>query len=181
MSLPVTHIPSQFVDHQHVFDSLDMLQWIRVGTTPRDEYFVSDVEKPYTYGVADFARTYRPQPWSQMLRNLQGIAKAIAGMPMELCFLNRYHHGRDHLGWHADDSPEMDDARPIIIMSFGAAREIQFRPNDAPKDVSTLMMNSGDIVVMAPGMQDTHQHRIPKSGDQRLGSRISLTWRGYAP
>lgn len=179
--LPITIMRSQWADPDAVFAQLNKLDFIRVGTTPRDEYFVSDVGEPYTYGSGDFARTYQPQPWAQVLRDLQVLAQIQSQTDtLDLCFLNRYHNGRDHLGWHADDSPEMDDERPIVIMSFGASREIQFRPNSNPKDVTTVVMRHGDTIIMGAGMQDTHQHRIPKSGDQRLGPRISLTWRGYA-
>lgn len=167
------------------------LDWKRIGNTPRDEYFATDINKPYTYGAGAGVRTYEPQPWHPLLRQLQQEAEfwtRLCGQPskMDVVFLNRYKDGKDQLGWHADDSPEMDDKRPIVIITFGAEREIWFRerPSDDPMDlterpVTKLSLPNGSICIMPPGMQDTHQHRIPRSSLNVCGPRISLTFRGY--
>ncbi len=44
--------------------------------------------------------------------------------------------------------------------------------------ITKLKLGHGSLCLMQPGMQDTHQHRIPKAGFQ-CGERISLTFRGY--
>ena len=99
--------------------------------------------------------------------------------PMDVCFLNLYLNQRDYLGWHADDSPEMDDERPIVSVSLGAERDIQMKPIDGTAaDVETIRLGHGSAFIMLPGVQDTHRHRIPKSGFV-VGERISLTFRGY--
>jgi alkylated DNA repair dioxygenase AlkB len=99
----------------------------------------------------------------------------------------------------------MDDARPIAIISLGVERDIMFRQILSPtcsccrakRDESHKMscyvrdswktnftqiekqkLGHGSLCLMAPGMQDTWQHRIPKAGFQ-CGERISLTFRGY--
>jgi alkylated DNA repair dioxygenase AlkB len=74
----------------------------------------------------------------------------------------------------------MDDARPITIISLGATRDIHFRDN-ANQNVTKVAMHDGDMIVMPPGMQDTHMHKIPKSGLHKCGPRISLTFRGIDP
>lgn len=182
MNTPITILPGAVLAPDSFYAALDKLQWRRMDQTPRDEYFASDVGQPYTYGTGAGQRTYHPQPWTTSLRILQVMAERFAGVDnLELVFLNRYKDGKDQLGWHADDSPEMDDARPIVIMSLGATREIWFRTNGYPTSVDKVTMASGDVIVMAPGMQDTHQHRIPKSHLHDCGPRISLTFRGIAP
>ena len=104
----------------------------------------------------------------------------MLGVKFEVCFLNGYEtSGGGSLGWHADDSESMDDGRPIAIVTLGAEREIWFAPNDDMKDVTKLKLASGSVCVMAPGMQDTCKHRIPRAGFE-CGPRISLTFRGYA-
>ena len=45
-------------------------------------------------------------------------------------------------------------------------------------NIEKLLLGHGSAAIMAPGMQDTHEHRIPKSSRQ-CGVRISLTFRGY--
>lgn len=167
------------------------LAWERIDKTPRSEYFASDIDKEYTYGKGAGERAYQPQPWIPALKQLQREAEfwtrlVIQPCKLEVVFLNLYLDGKDQLGWHADDSPEMDDKRPIVIISLGAEREIWFRqrPSDDPlstavSEVFKVNLPMGSICIMPPGMQDTHQHRIPRSSLNECGPRISLTFRGY--
>jgi alkylated DNA repair dioxygenase AlkB len=157
----------------------DELAWVRHPGVPRREYYVHVDNKPYSYGLAAYARTYEAQPMHDTILKLWMMAESQFQCAFETCFLNGYEDGKDFLGWHADDSPEMDDTRPILIVTFGAEREIWFRKNGAgPGDRVPLRLGHGSLCVMKPGMQDTHQHRIPK-GDREYGPRISLTFRGY--
>jgi alkylated DNA repair dioxygenase AlkB len=95
----------------------------------------------------------------------------------------------------------MDDARPIVTVSLGVAREIWFRSKPKPglrgvaadvvildqsmempgtlvPSIEKLLLGHGSAAIMAAGMQDTHEHRIPKASFM-CGERISLTFRGY--
>lgn len=161
------------------FTHLAELDWLRVRTN-RSEYFVSRPGTPYTYGEGAGRLTYQPQPTTDILEVMWRLAEAYSESKFDVVFLNHYLDGKDQLGWHADDSPEMDDARPICIMSLGATRDIWFRDN-ANRNVTKLAMHDNDVLIMPPGMQDSHQHRIPKSGLNVCGPRISLTFRGIDP
>jgi alkylated DNA repair dioxygenase AlkB len=154
------------------------LAWQRRGVTPRREYYSNDIAVPYAYGKEEFSRSYEPQPWHPVMLEIRDKLQALTGTVFEVCFLNGYENNRDQLGWHADDSPEMDDARPIAIVSLGAEREIMFRPQADREAVTKLKLGHGSLCLMAAGMQDTHYHRIPKAGFE-CGPRISLTFRGY--
>ena len=169
-----------------MFADLQKIAWVRRGQTPRMEYFTSTIGRPYTYGKGDFARTYEPNPDVHVITLLTAELKNATGVDYELCFLNRYMDQTQHLGWHSDNSPEIDDARPIAIVSLGVERDIWFRkiPGALPGDpvhteTAKAKLTHGSLCVMAPGMQDTHQHRIPKASWQ-CGERISLTFRGAA-
>jgi alkylated DNA repair dioxygenase AlkB len=175
----VVHRSPNVLAGHHLGGLLD-LDWMRVGDTPRDEYFVSKHSDSYTYGAGAGRRTYDPMPWTVQLNLLHRVAESEARCKFDYIFLNHYRDGKDQLGWHADDSPEMDDSRPILIMSFGQEREIWFRENASPGDIYRASMPDGSMLVMPPGMQDTHQHRIPKSHLHECGPRVSLTFRGKA-
>lgn len=211
---PATYLGTFVPNPQDVFARLwAELKWERRGGTPRREYYSNDVPNPYVYGKGAGEREYLPQPWHPDMMLIRKALELHTGATFEVCFLNGYEDQSDHLGWHADDSPEMDDARPIAIISLGAEREIFFRPRPelvgkcsicagagipgkesqtekglmsclacegktAPTEVEKLKLESGSLCLMAPGMQDTHQHRIPKAGFV-CGERISLTFRGY--
>lgn len=167
------------------------LGWVQHEGVPRREYYVNRLAdpKPYTYGSGRGIRTYQPQPMHDLIDMVWGAAEEAAGCEFDVCFLNGYRDSRDQLGWHSDDSPEMDDARPIAIVTLGAEREIWFRPipparvirsiDPTAPEPEKLLLHSGSICLMRPGMQDTHQHRIPKAG-HITGPRVSFTFRGIA-
>lgn len=216
MKATVKYIPNAFngnIDADTAFiDLWRGLQWERRDGVPRREFYVArpDAAIKYTYGTPPHARTYDSR-WASMdvnaddaLRALWAHAELISGCTFDVCFINGYEGCRDHIGWHSDDSPEMDDERPIAIVSLGAARDISFRrkmsaadavalaaqlklpaedilanPKRIKMDIpERLRLQPGSICIMPPGMQDTHQHKIPKAG-VILGPRISLTFRGY--
>lgn len=156
----------------------ETLAWVRHDKVPRREYYANRLNLPYTYGVAAYARVYQPQPWTEEIEYLVNKAERTAGCKFEVCFINGYENQSDQLGWHADDSPEMDDDRPIAIISLGVERDIMFRKNGSDEPPERLRLGHGSLCLMLPGMQDTHQHRIPKAGFM-CGERISLTLRGY--
>lgn len=183
MDAPIIYLPNAIPNPDAVFNELKTLNWEQ-RQAPRQEYYCNDFGKPYVYGRGEYARKYFPQPYTAGILIARHISEALAGCVFEVCFLNRYLNQKDQLGWHADDSPEMDDNRPIGIVSLGVEREIWFRPKPqlgrekievAPQK---LKLGHGSLCIMRPGMQDTHQHRIPKASFL-CGERISLTFRGY--
>ncbi len=180
----------------------DELEWEH-RDAPRQEYYCNDVPKAYMYGRGVGQRLYEPRPYHHVILAIRAQIELLTGSVFEVCFLNRYLNSRNQLGWHADDSPEMDDGRPIAIVSLGAEREIWFRPiqsvvcagcgqekghkmdcqeRRATKtrygEVEKIKLGHGSLCLMGPGMQDAWQHRIPKASFE-CGERISLTFRGY--
>lgn len=175
-----TYIKNFIDDPDIIMNSLvNDLDWERRGNTPRMEYYSNKLNVPYTYGSRDFARTYEAKPWHPYMDSINEKLFEFTKDKYEVCFLNRYEDQSDHLGWHADDSPEMDDARSIAIVSLGVGREIWFKPQGAGNDaVEKLLLDHGSLCIMPAGFQDTHYHRIPKASFM-CGRRISLTYRGY--
>lgn len=150
----------------------------------RREYYCNDTGETYTYGQGKGERSYGAQPWHPLLKDAQRAAELETQTRQESVVINGYADANDHLGWHADDSPEMDDQRPICVISFGAERDIMFRPQvsrsgaDPADAIERLRLGNGSLLIMAPGMQDTHHHRIPKAG-RVVGKRVSMTFRGW--
>jgi alkylated DNA repair dioxygenase AlkB len=190
MAAPVLYLPdlaASVGDPDAMFDALLAdLDWESRENTPRDEFYANDHQVPYTYGTPPHDRTYWPRPWHPVMLDLRSKLEERLECVLDVCFGNLYRDARQHLGWHADDSPEMDPDRPIVTVSFGAVRRIDFRekPGLFTKGsvipVERLELGHGSAAVMARGMQRGWQHRIPKS-DRQVGPRISLTYRGYRP
>lgn len=178
---PITYLPNFISDPNKALIALQTeLEWERRGDAPRSEYYCNDFKEDYIYGRGAGRRTYSARPYNPTILEIRRALEAQANCVFEVCFLNRYLNQKDQLGWHADDSPEMDDLRPIGVISLGVEREIWFRPKDNSKDleVTKLKLGNGSLCLMAAGMQDFYQHRIPKASFL-CGERISLTFRGY--
>lgn len=175
-----------------------------VETTPweqrveaRQECFMSDPTRSYTYGKNGGERTYTSVLPSRIVAAFMSMVnegEPVPGIPVSMsqwparppcsfnaCFLNRYNNERQALGWHADDSPGQDHSHPIAVFSCGQPREIWWRPKGhtgpIPKEWRQLL-EPGSLFIMPGGFQQTHEHRIPK-GDRAMGTRISLTFRRF--
>ena len=175
---PVKYDESAFAFLKSDFDKYwNDLPWENRGA-PRLEAFLSKSPVDYTYGKSEYARTYSSSPIPVFMRRFWEQAEAFSGCEFELCFCNGYPDEKHHLGWHADDSDSVDDNRPILVVSLGAEREIYFRDR-ARTYVDKVLLKNGSGLLMLAGMQDTHDHKIPKHS-AKCGPRISFTFRGLA-
>lgn len=145
---------------------------------PRKEAFFNDLGTSYTYGSGNGIRTYYPQEYVDIVKDIKFHVEQSTGIVFEACFCNYYDGPKDHLGWHADDSDMIDHSKPIAVVSFGSEREIWFRENGTKgiEAIQKLELGNGSLLLMNAGMQQTHQHRIPKHS-AGCGPRISLTFR----
>lgn len=174
---PYTIRPGRWVANpQSIFDDLlNEVPWVNV-TEAREECFQAGVQGlAYTYGGGVGARTYTSVPWTP---TVEWIFHDIgADKETDVCFLNLYRSETNALGWHADDSTEVDQTHPIIVVSFGVTRDIWFRPKGHKGGhTHKQTLEPGSILTMLPGMQHAWDHRIPKN-PAKCGPRISLTFR----
>ena len=163
-----------------VLAELMTLDWLAV-TPARKEYFMSDVPRSYAYKTYDGPREYHSSPYTPYVDMLRRTLNLAFDTRYNVCFLNRYDDQLQHLGWHADDSPEMDHEHPIGVVSYGAEREIWWKEKAFKGEVppgNRRLLQHGSMFVMPPGFQLTHLHRIPKC-DRAVGTRVSLTFRRY--
>lgn len=96
-------------------------------------------------------------------------------------FGSYYKDEHQHLGWHSDDSPEMDMDHPISVVSCGEPRFIyvkeRYYKGEVP-DENKYLLTNGSLFIMPSGYQKDHLHKIPRGGHSMEG-RISLTFRKY--
>lgn len=163
-----------------IFKSLFELSWLKMTET-HSEYFMSDKPRSYTYGSGNGIRTYSSNEFSREVNKIMIDLNQEFNLHYNVCFLNRYENEKEWLGWHADDSPEMDKKHPISVVTFGAEREIWWKPKDfkgeIPKDQRKILEN-GSLFTMLGGFQDYFYHKIPKHFSP-CGPRISLTFRRF--
>ena len=175
----VQYLPNLVEDAGNLYNRLlNELDWYHADeAVPRKEYYVNDYGYDYTYGTGEWARTYSSMPTHEVIESIRVKLEEWLDVKFDVVFLNLYENKRNHLGWHADDSPEMSHEHPIVTVSLGAEREIWFRENGS-KEVEKVLLENGSACAMIAGMQKTHQHRIPKCSYE-CGTRISLTFRKY--
>ncbi len=150
--------------------------WGRTHPLPRLTCWMGDPGCAYTYsGVKNPI-----EAWTPRLQQLRQEVEQAVGCRFNSLLLNLYRDGRDKLGWHADDEPELDPAAPIASLSLGHARTFQLRHRDRAADPLALELGHGDLLVMDPPTQQQWQHQVP----QRLKvtePRINLTFRVIRP
>lgn len=183
---PITYVPG-FVPPEAatiIFHDLwNSLDWERREFAPRREYWYNNLDQPYTYGKSEFARTYYPRPYHMWIGaiNLLIMSSFERHQLFEGCFLNGYETKNDSLGWHADDDPGIDHSRPIAVVTLydkfdALPRELGVM-NKETGEKTRFPLEHGSLLLMHPGMQNTHLHRIPRAGFE-CRPRISLTYRG---
>jgi len=167
------------------------LDWVHRENVPRKEYWATLNNRSYTYGRGVGVRTYDSQPSHVYIEAVRDMLVSMNEKHSwsgryEGCFLNRYDHGRDQLGWHADDDPGIDHDNPIAVVTLGNARMLQWKlikdadgnPVKGMDAINGILLKPGSVLFMPPGMQDEYYHRIPKAvSPEPDGPRISMTYR----
>lgn len=177
MESNVLYMPDVFASFPDVEELWPTLPWDQ-RTEARKECFFNERGTDYTYGGGVGVRTYSPAGQHLIPAWVRACWKHVEehyGTAFEACFINGYEHHRQHLGWHADDSDMINHEQPIVVVSFGAKREIWTR-EDGCDEVKKWPLDHGSIFEMPAGFQQTHVHRIPKHS-ATCGKRISLTFR----
>jgi len=121
------------------------------------------------------------EPWTPLAATIRRRIGAAAAQEFNSLLLNYYRDGRDAMGWHADDEPELDPDAPIASLSLGASRTLRFRPRQRDRAPTLAVeLGHGDLLLMDPPTQRHWQHGLP----QRLkvaSPRLNLTFRRVRP
>ena len=171
---------------------------------PRLTCWMADPGCGYRYsGLANAIES-----WSPAAAELRQALHQLTGWRFNSLLLNRYRDGRDAMGWHADDEPELDPAAPIASLSLGAPRDFRLRPRPSPRRPAgapppagyaattspaspasparpdcapfNIPLHSGDLLLMEPPTQLWWQHAVPRR--LRLHEeRLNLTFRVVGP
>jgi len=120
-------------------------------------------------------------PVSEWTPTLLSIREKIAdktGIDFNSVLANLYEEPQEHSAWHSDDDPWLGYPEPsdIVSISFGEAREFQFRPKHDKNDVQSIVLKHGSLGVMGGSFQEYYQHSVPGVKTQK-NYRINLTFR----
>lgn len=139
---------------------------------PRLVAWHGDPGTTYTYS----GTTHEPLPWTLELQAIRAGVEALSGYGYNSVLLNRYRDGRDGMGWHADDEPELGLNPVIASVSLGATRRFCLR-HRRHKDLKLdLLLPHGSLLCMGGATQHHWVHALPKTR-RPVGERINLTFR----
>lgn len=110
--------------------------------------------------------------WTPTLLEIKQRVEDIEGQ-YNYCLLNLYRSGRDSMGWHADNEPEMGNV--IGSLSLEATRKFRIKHNNT-KETMSFAAGHGTLIIMAGTTQQFWKHEIPKT-KKPVGERINLTYR----
>jgi len=130
----------------------------------------------YTYS----GTPHDPRPWTPELTCIRARVERLSGQSFNSVLLNLYRDGRDGMGWHADDEPELGRNPAIASVSFGATRRFRLRHRRNRAEPLALPLTDGSLLLMAGPTQHHWLHAVPKTA-AAVGERINLTFRTVLP
>jgi len=144
----------------------------RERPVPRLVSWHGDPDARYAYsGVL-----HEPAPWTAALTQIRERVQRLAGGRFNSVLANLYRDGRDGMGWHSDDEPELGREPLIASVSFGATRRFRLRHRREKSLTHALDLTDGSVLVMSGATQHHWQHAITKTA-RPVGPRINLTYR----
>ena len=148
----------------------------REVAAPRLSCWIGDPDAVYTWSRTRFA----PLPWTPTLAALRAELESRLDARFNSVLANLYRDGRDAMGWHSDDEPELGSEPVIASLSFGATRAFRLRSRSTREAVLSLDLGHGSLLVMAGATQRLYQHALPRRMRVR-DARINLTFRWIRP
>ncbi len=150
----------------------DIVMFGKPRRVPRLVAWHGDPGTAYTYS----GTAHEPLPWTPTLQSIRDRVQDLTGHTFNSVLLNRYRDGRDGMGWHADDEPELGHEPAIASVSLGAARRFRLRHRRRRDAAATIGLEHGDLLLMAGTTQHAYVHAVPKT-TRAVSERINLTFR----
>jgi alkylated DNA repair dioxygenase AlkB len=139
---------------------------------PRLVSWHGDPEARYAYS----GTVHEPLPWTPELLAIRERVTELTGAVYNAVLLNLYRDGRDGMGWHADDEPELRRNPVIASVSLGATRRFRMRHRRRKDLRLDLPLSDGSVLCMSGTTQHHWVHSLPKTSAS-VGERINLTYR----
>ncbi|TZF91178.1 alpha-ketoglutarate-dependent dioxygenase AlkB family protein [Cognatilysobacter lacus] len=146
----------------------------REHAAPRLSRWFGDAGTAYRYsGIVR-----EPSPWLPPLAALRERLSAELDVEFNSVLANLYRDGRDAMGWHADDEPELGSDPVIASLSLGATRRFVVKHRDGTPRLA-VELPAGSLLVMQGRTQANYRHALPRTA-RPVRPRINLTFRNVA-
>lgn len=167
----------------------------READSPRLSCWIGDPGASYAYS----GRRHEPHPWPEALGPVRERVSAACDVAFNSVLANLYRDGRDAMGWHRDDEPELGPRPVIASLSLGASRRFLVKPVAATRAAAdaargthgaasprvrtratAIELRHGSLLVMRGETQRRYRHALPRTAITK-GPRINLTFRRVLP
>jgi alkylated DNA repair dioxygenase AlkB len=139
---------------------------------PRLVAWHGDPGASYTYS----GTLHQPLPWTPALELVRERVLSLTGCAFNSVLLNLYRDGRDGMGWHSDDEPELGRDPVIASVSLGVPRRFCLRHRRRKDQRLDVSLSPGSLLLMSGTTQHHWVHAVPKTA-LPVGSRVNLTFR----
>jgi alkylated DNA repair dioxygenase AlkB len=140
--------------------------------SPRLSCWMGDEDAVYRYSGTRFV----PHAWHPELRALRERLENEFSTAFNSVLANRYRSGRDAMGWHSDDEPELGPTPVIASLSLGSTRRFVLKHRQEPERKLELPLPHGSLLLMSGDTQRHYRHALPRTA-KPVGERINLTFR----
>ena len=140
--------------------------------SPRLSAWIGDADAVYRYSGTDFT----PHPWTAALSGLRLRLQDELDTRFNSVLANLYRDGRDAMGWHSDDEPELGRRPVIASVSLGGARRFLLKHKQDATLRAVYELPHGSLLVMSGDTQRHYRHALPRTA-KPVAPRINLTFR----
>jgi alkylated DNA repair dioxygenase AlkB len=140
--------------------------------SPRLSCWMGDADAAYRYSGTRFV----PHAWHPALQQVKERLEHEFGAIFNSVLANRYRNGRDAMGWHSDDEPELGATPVIASLSLGATRRFVLKHRQEPERKLELPLPHGSLLLMSGDTQCHYRHALPRTA-KPVGERINVTFR----
>lgn len=144
----------------------------REYATPRLTVWLAPAGVEYAYSGV----TMTPLPFPPVLESLRQAVEAATGLRFNSALANCYRNGRDKVGWHSDDEPELGDEIHIASLSLGAVRTFRLRARSNHRRGFAVELGHGSLLLLRHPAQRRWEHCLPPRANVG-GVRMNLTFR----
>ena len=143
----------------------------RFGPFPRLTAWYADPGLTYAYSGV----THSATPWTPTLAEVRRQVEAVSKTSFNSLLLNYYRDGKDSMGMHADNEPELG-ANPVIAsISLGGVRQFVLK-HPRSGETRKYDLAHGSLLIMGGSCQHHWVHGVPKT-KSAIAPRINLTFR----
>ncbi len=130
-------------------------------------------EKPFKYSYSNTTKT--ALPFTKELIQIKSFIEQQTNETYNSCLLNLYHDGSEGMAWHSDGEKDLKKNGAIASVTFGSERKFAFK-NKHNKEVVSLILQHGSLLVMKDETQTNWLHRLPPTKKTHR-PRVNLTFR----